>query len=214
MKGDTIDQPPDGSAPFGWDVWTHTEVVPKPDPHAITIHWAIGPVTMKPADFVASPATPATELQESEITLQLTADQMVGLSVSGTDKYGNPVDISGDAVWQSSDTSIILVKQDKSANPTSCYAIAAGPTGTASVTYTNDANNDGSGDFIGSIAIDVVAGTMAEIVITPGEPEAKDDSLPPVEGGGERPPNWSDPRPDHTLPTDPHVEPRGQQGRR
>jgi hypothetical protein len=173
---------------------THSEWIPKEDPNGVIVHWTIGPIGMKPADYVASPPTPATEQQESEITLQLTADQMVQLSVSGTDKYGNPVDISGNAVWQSSDTAIIECKQNKSANPTSCYAIAVGPAGTASVTYTNDANNDGSGDFIGSIAIDVVAGQMAEIVINPGEPESKDASLPPVEGSGERP------HIDNTLP--------------
>jgi hypothetical protein len=137
---------------------------------------------------------------------------MVQLSVSGTDKYGNPVDITGNAVWQSSDMSIIEVKQDKSANPTTCYAIAAGPTGTASVTYTNDQNNDGSGDFIGSIAIDVVAGQMAEIVIQEGTPEPKDDSLPPVEGGGERPPGISGPPPRPAHPDEGIPRPEPQQG--
>lgn len=216
MKGDTIADPtptPE-TAPFGWDVWTHTEVVPKADPHAVVPHWHI--ITgLKPASFQPTPPDqrPPSYVpeQESEITLQLTADQMVQLSVTGTDKYGNPVDISGSAVWQSSDASIIEVRQDKSASPTFCQALAVGPTGTASVSYTNDANNDGSGDFIGSIAIDVVAGQMAEIVIQEGTPENKDDSLPPVEGGGERPPGSNMP-PQVTHPDEgiPHPGPQGR----
>jgi len=194
-------------------VWTHTEVVPRADPNAVVLHWHIV-IGYKPASFVPSTEYPPSSVpEESEITLQLTADQMVQLSVSGTDKYGNPVEVTGNAVWQSSDMSIIEVRQDKSANPQTCYAIAAGPTGTASVTYTNDANNDGSGDFIGSIAIDVVAGQMAEIVIQEGTPEPKDDSLPPVEGGGERPPaSGMVPRPEHPDTGIPRPEPQqGQQ---
>jgi hypothetical protein len=109
--------------------------------------------------------------------LQLTADQMVQLQVSGTDKYGNPVEITGDSVWKSSDESIITVAipPDDAGGPNATFAnaIAVGPVGTASVTFTNDVNSDGSGDYIGSIAIDVVAGEMAEIEITAGQPVPK-----------------------------------------
>jgi hypothetical protein len=172
---------PSSDAPFGWDVYTHTEVIPKPDPKAITLHWRIVP-GLKPADWVAPEPTHPSYVpeDESEITLQLTADQMVTLTVAPTDKYGNPVDLTGDAVWQSSDESIVSVNVDAggSTAPTSCQAIAVGPTGTASVTFTNDADRNGTGDYIGSIAIDVVAGEMAEIEISAGQPVPKDPNAP------------------------------------
>jgi hypothetical protein len=102
--------------------------------------------------------------------VQLTADQQVDLSITGQDRYGNPVEITGNTIWKSSDESIISVS---SSDPEHATAVAVGPAGTASVTVTNDVNNDGSGDYIGSLAIDVVAGTMAEITIEAGTPTNK-----------------------------------------
>ena len=156
-------------SPYGWDVWTHTEVVPKPSP--ISIHWRIGLVTAKNPHqhFLGTSTHPFIE---SEITVQLTADQQVTLSVSAQDRYGNPVNISGDTTWLSSDESIVQVNFEAS-NPHTATAVAVGPAGTASVTCTNDANRDGTGDFMGSLAIDVVAGEIAEIEIAAGEAEDK-----------------------------------------
>ena len=102
--------------------------------------------------------------------MQLTADQQVDLSISGQDKYGNSVDVTGDTTWSSSDESVVSVTMD---DPSHATAVAVGPVGSAAVTVTNDVNQDGSGDFIGSISIDVVAGQMADIVITAGEPTNK-----------------------------------------
>ena len=102
--------------------------------------------------------------------MQLTADQQVELTISGQDRYGNTVDISGDVVWSSSDESIVQVTNDA---PGRATATAVGPTGTAAVTVSNDVNQDGTGDFQGSIAIDVVAGDIAEIEIAAGTPTDK-----------------------------------------
>lgn len=154
-------------APYGYDSWTHTEVIPKPPP--ITWRWRIGPVLAKlyqPPLWVPR-GTPAPE---SEITVQLTADQQVDLSISGEDSYGNPVDITGDTAWTSSDESIVTVT---STDPNHATATAVGTTGSAAVTVSNDVNSDGTGDFIGSIAIDVVAGVMTEITVSAGEPTDK-----------------------------------------
>ncbi len=158
-------------APYGYDSWTHTEVVPKPPP--IVWRWHIGPV--RPKTYIPVPLirrgtkqTPATG--NEDLTVQLTADQQVDLSISGQDRYGNQVDISGDVVWLSSDQSIISINSSSAEQAT---AVAVGPVGTASVTVTNDVNQDGSGDFQGSIAIDVVAGDVAEIEITASEPTDK-----------------------------------------
>lgn len=151
---------------YGYDVYIHKEVIPKPPP---TIwKWIIGPVMEKIHDF--EPGTTKAPFSESEITVQLTADQQVELTIKGEDRYGNAVEIGGDVVWQSSDDGIIAVT---SSSPESATASAVGTAGTASVTVTNDADRDGTGDFMGSLAIDVVAGDMAEIVIEAGEPTDK-----------------------------------------
>lgn len=154
------------NAPYGYDSWTHTEVVPKPPP--VTRCWRIGPVRAK--THQPKPGPPGTPASNEEITVQLTADQQVTLTISGQDAYGNQVDISGDVVWSSSDESIVSVTQEANDQAT---AVAVGPIGTAAVTVSNDVNADGGGDFQGSVAIDVVAGDMAEIAISAGEPTAK-----------------------------------------
>lgn len=132
------------------------------------VAWHIGPVRAK-----TEPLNPTGRTGPSEgttITMQLTADQQVDLSISGQDRYGNTVEISGDVAWLSSDESIVVVEAQ---DDTHAIAKAVGPAGTASVTVTNDADRDGTGDFMGSLAIDVVAGDIAEIEITPGEPTDK-----------------------------------------
>jgi hypothetical protein len=104
--------------------------------------------------------------------MQLTADQQVALSITGEDAYDNVVPITGDIAWLSSDETIITVAVD-SADNQKAIATAVGPTGTASVTVTNDQDRDGTGDFMGSLAIDVVVGEIAEIVINADEPTDK-----------------------------------------
>lgn len=170
-------------APYGWDVYTHTEVVPKLPPPVepdITLRWHVL-VQLKtsepqPTGITRQPAAPHSQ----EMTVQLTADQQVALSISGEDRYDNPVNISGDVAWFSSDESIIVVTVDAD-DSSKCVAAAVGPVGTASVTVTNDVDQDGSGDFQGSLAIDVVAGSIAEVVIVEGEVSDKDTSEPEPE---------------------------------
>lgn len=151
------------SAPWGYDSWTHTEVVPKPPPW----RWTIGPVRAKTITPVAAMAGhPATGTEE--ITVQLTADQQVSLTLSGEDRWGNPVDIgTATAVWESTDESVVQVVVDEG-NAGSATAVAVGPVGVAAVTVSNEA-----GDVSGGIAIQVVAGEVTEVVVTAGEPEDK-----------------------------------------
>src|SRR5215472_4931635 len=129
-------------APWGYDKWTHTQVIPKRPPW----RWRVGPVTQKLSQ--PPPGPPGTPPTGSEaFTVQLTADQQVELSISGQDNYGNPVEITGNTQWKSSDE--------------------------AAVTVSNDVNNDGTGDYIGSLAVDVVAGVMKDIAVTAGTPTNK-----------------------------------------
>lgn len=158
-------------APWGYDKYVHTEVIPKPPP--IKLQWHIGPVTDKtyrPVPIVRrdKERTPATGRED--IIMQLTADQQVDLSISGQDAYGNPVEITGDTTWTSSDETIVSLTVHDSAHAT---AVAVGPVGSAAVSVTNDVNNDGSGDYFGSLAVSVVAGQMTEIVIEAGTPTDK-----------------------------------------
>ena len=201
-------------APFGYDVHTvthsHVVVTPKPAPPAATsggVYWHIGPVTAK--STLSSP-TPTSQSEsrapgatESEFTVQLTADQQVELSISGQDAYGNAVDVSGDIAWWSSDEAIVRVFRNISDN-SKAVAIAVGPVGTAAVTVSNDFDQDGTGDFQGSVAIDVIAGQIAEIKVTEGTPSAKpapDNTLPTPEPG-QPPVDPNAPRPDNSLPGD------------
>jgi hypothetical protein len=124
--------------------------------------------------------------------MQLTADQQVELSITGQDAYGNSVDVSGDTEWHSSDDSIVSVQ----GNGTSATATAVGPAGTAAVTVSNDVDQDGTGDFQGSLAIDVVSGRIAEIRVQQGQVTDKQGN--PVE----QPPVDSGAHPDNTLPGD------------
>ena len=102
--------------------------------------------------------------------MQLTADQQVELSITGQDNYGNPVEITGNTQWVSSDETIVTLTVH---DPSHATAVAVGPVGSAAVKVTNDVNNDGTGDYIGSLAVDVVAGVMTDIAIEAGTPENK-----------------------------------------
>lgn len=152
---------------WGYDKVVRIEVIPKPPPIRWT--WHLGPVTAKQQQPVPGPpGSPATG--EEDVIMQITADQQVPLSITGEDSYGNPVTITGDTSWSSSDTSIVSVTMD---DPSHGTAAAVGPVGSAVVTVTNDVNNDGTGDYFGSLAIDVVAGVMTEITVIAGTPVEK-----------------------------------------
>jgi hypothetical protein len=152
---------------WGYDKFVHIEVVPKRPPSRI--RWHLGPVGPKQTQpDPGPPGHPATG--NEDIIMQLTADQQVDLSISGEDSYGNPVDITGDTQWVSSDESIVSVTAH---DPSHATAVAVGPVGSAAVTVSNDVNQDGTGDYIGSISLDVVAGQMKDIVVTAGTPTDK-----------------------------------------
>jgi hypothetical protein len=169
-------------APWGYDIYTHTEVTPKlPPDEGPTFYWVLGPVTQKDPNFQPPKKFAMRDFIASEVTMQLTADQQVVLTITGEDRYGNSVDLSGDISWVSSDESIIVINN---ASDTQATAVAVGPVGTASVTVSNDFDDDGTEDFQGSIAIDVIAGQVTEIAVSAGEPEDKptvNNDLPDIE---------------------------------
>lgn len=156
---------------YRWGYDAHIEVIPKPAP--IRLVWRIGPVSAKNWSEPVGDSRPARTYNstppptERSLIVQLTADQQVTLSVTAEDAYGNPVDITGaTAVWTSSDESIVVVEAEQ--DSLSATAAAVGPVGTAAVTV---ANSDGT--VQGSLAIDVIAGEVAEITVNAGEPTDK-----------------------------------------
>jgi hypothetical protein len=152
---------------WGYDKYIHEEVIPKSPP--VQYRWRIGLVV--PKQNQPDPGTPGSPpTGREDAFMQLTADQQVDLSISGQDSYGNPVTITGNTTWSSSDTSIVSVTMTDSSHAT---AAAVGPVGSASVTVTNDVDNDGTGDYIGSLAFNVVAGQMKDIAIEAGTPVDK-----------------------------------------
>ena len=113
--------------------------------------------------------------------MQLTADQQVDLSVAGEDAYGNPAPSLGDVAWVSSDESVVTVTVDP-ADPTKATAAAVGPVGTAAVTVTADPDQDtGTPNVQGSLAIDVTAGDVTEVVVSAGTPVDKPAPAPEPE---------------------------------
>jgi hypothetical protein len=156
-----------GQFPHGWVKTITVEPLPPQGPSTRWV-WHIGAVTDKQS--TPTPNGHVGQHGRTVVTMQLTADQQVDLSISGEDAYGNAVPITGDVQWLSSDESIITIDQHDDTHAT---AVAVGPVGTASVTVTNDADRDGTGDFMGSLAIDVVAGDITEISIDAGEPVDK-----------------------------------------
>lgn len=149
--------------------------------------WKIGPITEKTSEPTPGPLTGGSQNRpaqhrhhhEGEITLQLQATQQVALAVSAQDRYGNPVTVAGNLLWTSSDESVITLDQSQVPVDGSVTAVTTGAVGSAAVTVTDDVNGDGTGDYIGSLAIDVVAGPMSEIVVTAGTPVDKSQPAPP-----------------------------------
>jgi len=133
------------------------------------MRWHIGPVTTKQNE--PEPGLPGyLPTGNEDIIMQLTADQQVELSITGEDNYGNPVEITGNTQWTSSDETIVTVTVH---DPSHATAVAVGPVGSSAVKVTNDVDMDGTGDYLGSLAIDVVAGVMKDITVVAGEPTNK-----------------------------------------
>lgn len=155
-------------APFGFDVITHTEVVPKPPPRRNRLRWRLVVEDKATQPASGPPGTPATHREE--ITVQITADQQVQLTIRAEDAYDNPVDLTDGVTWTSSDESIVALTEVSNNTVT---AVAVGPVGSVAVTAAANTTGDEAPDFQGSIAIDVVAGDVAEIIVQAGDPTDK-----------------------------------------
>jgi hypothetical protein len=103
--------------------------------------------------------------------MQLLDSQQVTLSVSGVDAAGNPVPIQPTGLSFSVDDPAILNLTDNGDG--TALVVTTGTLGTATVTVNDDPDGDGTVNFQGSLAIDVVTGDVTEIVVSAGEPTSR-----------------------------------------
>lgn len=106
-------------------------------------------------------------------------DQKVALAVSFTDRAGNtlPVGAVGTLTAASSDENIITVTDNGDGT---FEAVTVGPVGTASVTVSNDSDDDGVPNYQGSIVFDVVTGDVFAIAVAAGQPVSRFEDAPPA----------------------------------
>lgn len=104
--------------------------------------------------------------------MNLRDDQQVSLSVTFTDQVGNPVSPEqvGTLTFSVDDESILIVTDNGDGT---ALAVTTGTLGTATVTVQNDFDDDGTADFQGSLAFDVVAGDVFAINVAAGEPTSR-----------------------------------------
>lgn len=106
----------------------------------------------------------------------LKATQQVELSVTVTDKRGNPAQVQN-GQWESSDESVVTVV-DSGTN--SAVVKAVGPVGASTVTYVADVDlGDGVTEATGMLDIEVVAGDASVFNITAGTPSEQTDAPTP-----------------------------------
>jgi hypothetical protein len=104
------------------------------------------------------------------MALTLTAVQRVSVEVSAVDAKGNPAEVE-EVIFSSSDEAILIVEQD-STDMTKAWATAVGPTGTAQVKVTADADiGEGTKNLTGLLDVEVVAAEAASLGLTAGTPE-------------------------------------------
>jgi hypothetical protein len=115
----------------------------------------------------------------------LKATQQVHLGVLVLDKRKNPAAVQ-DPAWSSSDDGIVTVAPGP--DGLSAVASAAGPTGSATVTWTADGDlGDGVRPLEGRIDIEVVAGDAAVVNISAGTPTELADA--PADQPADQPPD-------------------------
>lgn len=106
-------------------------------------------------------------------------DQKVALTAVFTSRAGNTVPYAdaGTVTWESSDPNVLTVTDNGDGT---AEATTTGVLGTATVTLRNDFNDDGTEDFQGSLAFDVIAGDVGGVTIGAGTPVSRfDDAAPP-----------------------------------
>jgi hypothetical protein len=137
--------------------------------------WQIGVVRKRPTPPHSPSATgrPARRYHPYlGDAMLLRDDQQVTLSVSPVDQAGNavPVDSIGPITFSVDDNSVLTLTDNGDGT---ALVVTTGTLGTAVITAANDHDDDGTIDYQGSLAFDVVNGEVAGISVTAGEPTSR-----------------------------------------
>lgn len=129
----------------------------------------VGPVSERAGPFPPVPTRPVRCRPHSEVDIvfQMTDSQESILTVTATDKRGNPVSGALTGVTFSTDNTDVLTLTP-AADGASCVMASAGPIGTATVTV-NATKPDGTA-ATGTLAVTIVAGAASTISVVPGAP--------------------------------------------
>lgn len=102
------------------------------------------------------------------MAFMLADDQQVSVAFTAVDRRGNPARLDGAPVWSSSDPLILTVTPN---DDNSAAVLAVGPTGTAQVQVTVDADiGSGIRNLVGILDVEVVAGEAVSLDLVPGTP--------------------------------------------
>jgi hypothetical protein len=127
------------------------------------IEFVIGPVSNRIIE---------TKKGNTNMSLILTDEQKVALSVAFLDKAGNAAKVDGAPVWGTSDPNVVVL--DVAADGLSAVAVTAGPLGKSQVSVSADADlGEGIVTIVGTLDIEVVGGAAATVGIAAGTPESK-----------------------------------------
>jgi hypothetical protein len=134
--------------------------------HPPCLFWRVGPVEHARSGDIAGPSCITTRKVPPTMSFTIQDNEKCSFSVSGVDEEKNPVPLTGTPVYSIDDSGVLSLVDNGDG---SCVVSATGTVGSGMLTV-NDSETDGD-VFIGSLAIDVIAGPVAAVVITPGTPE-------------------------------------------
>lgn len=161
--------------PGGVRVTTIIEPVGRPRANG-RFRWQIGAVTARRTPPNPHPPAAGRPVRRYKPylgdSMLLRDDQQVSLSVSPVDQAGNavPVDSIGRITFEVDDNAVLTLTDNGDGTAT---VVTTGTLGTAVVTAKNDHDDDGTVDFQGSLAFDVVTGEVFSIAVNASEPTTR-----------------------------------------
>jgi hypothetical protein len=126
-------------------------------------------------------ATSPNTVTGRDLHMRLLDNQEVLVTVAEEDVFGNPVpeDKRGALLAASSDEDVVTVAPGAAAGEFLVTSVTGADGVSASVIITDDINQDGTGDFQGSIDFDLVdhrRGEVAQLSVTAGAPTTRADA--------------------------------------
>lgn len=130
----------------------------------------LGPIQEQPSGAVLPKNGTCRIRGQTIMGFALTATQQVDLSVTVTDRKGNPAQVQ-DPTFMSNNESILTVVPDAGGDPLKCSVVATGALGSASITFSADADlGSGVEPLLGTFDVDVGPGKATVVTLNPGTP--------------------------------------------